>query len=675
MTRGNAGRRRIRARVHASPGAVKPTEPFSYSGTKSRLSWAFGIRRRPLRRGWRPHPSARCSIDLRPSPDRESSAGRELPAPLSERATGLRPPLNAGPGGSATAEAGAGLEPPPPSERRLSFTRANVDEGLLPEREFLRGLARRDGAIVLERLHEGPFDPVPTSLPLPYLEEFLIVPLEMNDERVRIATALDLDLATEDEIAAAFERKVERVYAPKVEILDALRRFYGAAGDELDVVVQGGFDADGLGEEETDPANLEDLANQAPVIRLVNFLILEAARRRASDIHFEALENSLKVRYRIDGRLQEVTTPPKKLQAAITSRIKIMAELNIAERRLPQDGRIRLKVGERDLDLRISTIPTMHGESVVMRLLDKGGTRLDLKELGMDAATVERFARLIGAPHGVLLVTGPTGSGKTTTLYAALERLNAQENKIITVEDPVEYQLAGINQVPVKSKIGMTFARALRHILRQDPDIIMVGEMRDFETAEIAIQAALTGHLVFSTLHTNDAPSAVTRLVEMGIEDYLVASAVNGILAQRLVRTLCQRCAIEQPADPAELEQLLGEGGRPLPAEGFQTAAAAAGRQSSTPAATLRVAPPRVKRAAGCPACDGTGYRGRSGIYELLVLDDELRSRIPERSAPALRELARGKGMITLREDGWRKVVRGVTSMEEVVRVTREEEV
>jgi general secretion pathway protein E len=535
-----------------------------------------------------------------------------------------------------------------------------VDEGLIPEREFLRTLARRDNPTVLERIAESLVEPVPTSLPLPYLEEFLIVPLEIDERSVRIATALDLDLATEDEIATAFERKVRRVYAPKAEIQDALRRFYGAAGDEMDVVVQGGFDADGFAEEDTDPANLEDLANQAPVIRLVNFLILEAARRRASDIHFEALENSLKVRYRIDGRLQEVTTPPKKLQAAITSRIKIMAELNIAERRLPQDGRIRLRVADKDLDLRISTIPTLHGESVVMRLLDKGGARLDLEELGMDVETIDRFVKLIAAPHGVLLVTGPTGSGKTTTLYAALERLNAQENKIITVEDPVEYQLAGINQVPVKTKIGMTFARALRHILRQDPDIIMVGEMRDFETAEIAIQAALTGHLVFSTLHTNDAPTAVTRLIEMGIEDYLVASSVNGIMAQRLVRTLCQRCAVEEPADFNELAQILGEGER----------GRAEQLRSEAGSPTIF-----VKRPVGCPACEGTGYHGRSGIYELLVLDDELRPRIAERSAATLRELGRARGMITLREDGLRKVARGLTSVQEVLRVTREDEV
>ncbi len=583
-------------------------------------------------------------------PDRQPQGaaapdGAPLPGPLPDRPTGPEPFPTAKPGGRA--------------EGRLSFTRANVDEGLIPEREFLRALARRDNTTVLERIADSLVEPVPTSLPLPYLEEFLIVPLEIDDRTVKIATALDVDLATEDEIAAAFERKVRRVYAPKTEIQDALRRFYGA-GDEMDVVVQGGFDADGFADEDTDPANLEDLANQAPVIRLVNFLILEAARRRASDIHFEALENSLKVRYRIDGRLQEVTTPPKKLQAAITSRIKIMAELNIAERRLPQDGRIRLRVADKDLDLRISTIPTLHGESVVMRLLDKGGARLDLEELGMDVETIDRFVKLIAAPHGVLLVTGPTGSGKTTTLYAALERLNAQENKIITVEDPVEYQLAGINQVPVKTKIGMTFARALRHILRQDPDIIMVGEMRDFETAEIAIQAALTGHLVFSTLHTNDAPTAVTRLIEMGIEDYLVASAVNGILAQRLVRTLCQRCAVEEAADPAELAQLLGDRER-----------GRAERLRNEPGVPTIF----VKRPVGCPTCEGTGYHGRSGIYELLVLDDELRPRIPERSATTLRELARARGMVTLREDGLRKVARGLTSVQEVLRVTREDEV
>ncbi|HEY7530759.1 MAG TPA: ATPase, T2SS/T4P/T4SS family [Gemmatimonadota bacterium] len=553
--------------------------------------------------------------------------------------------------------------------RRLALTRAHVEEGLVAERDFLRALAERDGTVVLDRIPEEIVEPVPTSLPLAYLEEFLVVPLEVDERTVRIATALDLDLATEDEIGAAFERRARRVYAPRSEVLDALRRFYGAAGDELDVVVQGGYDLEGDGGDEADAASLEDLANQAPVIRLVNFLILEAARRRASDIHFEALESSLKVRYRIDGRLQEVTTPPKKLQAAITSRIKIMAEMNIAERRLPQDGRVRMKVADRDLDLRISTIPTLHGESVVIRLLDKGGARLDLEDLGMDGETLARFERLIGAPHGVLLVTGPTGSGKTTTLYAALERLNAQEHKILTVEDPVEYQLAGVNQVPVKPKIGMTFARALRHILRQDPDIVMVGEMRDFETAEIAIQAALTGHLVFSTLHTNDAPTAVTRLVEMGIEDYLVASAVNGILAQRLVRTLCSACAVADDSDPAEAVRLLGESGR--------GAAGLRGGAPGSDAAPRRGASARgvrLLRPVGCPACDGSGYRGRTGIYELLVIDDDVRARIPERSSAALRELARARGMVTLREDGWRKAARGITSVSEVLRVTREEE-
>ena len=590
------------------------------------------------------------------TPQTRHAAATAAEAPPSSAAPPASSAATPGPPASTAPSAGGGAPPaggaaPSSGPRRLALTRAHVEEGLVSERDFLRALAERDGTALLDRIPEEIVEPVPTSLPLAYLEEFLVVPLDVDERTVRIATALDLDLATEDEVGAAFERRVRRVYAPRAEVLDALRRFYGAAGDELDVVVQGGFDVEGGAEDDADPASLEDLANQAPVIRLVNFLILEAARRRASDIHFEALESSLKVRYRIDGRLQEVTTPPKKLQAAITSRIKIMAEMNIAERRLPQDGRVRMKVADRDLDLRISTIPTLHGESVVLRLLDKGGARLDLEELGMDGETLSRFARLIGAPHGVLLVTGPTGSGKTTTLYAALERLNAQEHKILTVEDPVEYQLAGVNQVPVKPKIGMTFARALRHILRQDPDIVMVGEMRDFETAEIAIQAALTGHLVFSTLHTNDAPTAVTRLVEMGIEDYLVASAVNGILAQRLVRTLCAACAVEDDADPAEAVRLLGDAAL-VPSD-----------------RTIR-----LRRAVGCPACDGSGYRGRTGIYELLVVDDEIRARIPERSSAVLRELARAQGMVTLREDGWRKAARGITSVSEVLRVTREEE-
>jgi len=409
----------------------------------------------------------------------------------------------------------------------------------------------------------------------------------------------------------------------------------------------GSAGAEGDGGQEEDVNHLRDMAFEAPVVRLVNLLIEEALVADASDIHIEPFEDTLRVRYRIDGLLYDQEAPPRRLQAALTSRIKIMAEMNIAERRLPQDGRIRVTAsGGRRVDIRVSTVPTIHGESIVMRLLDRSSVFLPFDRLGFSSGTARAFNTLIRRPHGILLVTGPTGSGKTTTLYAALDKINRPDLKIITVEDPVEYQLKGVNQIPVKPKIGLSFAAGLRHIVRQDPDVIMVGEIRDLETAEIAIQAALTGHLVFSTLHTNDAPSAVTRLQDMGCEPYLLSSVLNGVLAQRLVRRICQACRAPHHPDPAELLAI----------------------------GVADVTGAELFRGKGCDDCRGTGYRGRSGIYELFGITEEVRSLIVRKaSAGEIRRHAVENGMVTLREDGWARVCAGLTTVEEILRVTQEE--
>src|SRR5213594_3025594 len=387
------------------------------------------------------------------------------------------------------------------------------------------------------------------------------------------------------------------------------------------------------------------MASEVPVIRLVNQMLVRALESRASDVHIEPFENQLKVRYRIDGILHEIDSPPRQLKAAIISRLKILAQLNIAERRLPQDGRIKTRLGGKDVDLRIATVPTLYGESVVIRLLERGQIFTLLDTMGFPAAPLARFNEMILTPHGMMLVTGPTGSGKTTTLYGALQKINDPGKKIITIEDPVEYQLSGVNQIQVKPQIGLTFANGLRSIVRQDPDVIMVGEIRDFETAEIAIQAALTGHLVFSTLHTNDASGAVSRLLEMGVEDYLLASSLLGVLAQRLVRRVCMKCR-----RPAEM-------------------AVEAMRELSNGDAAVQ-----VYEGAGCEECAHTGYRGRSGIFEFLLVNDAIRQLILKRSsADAIKDAAVGLGMRTLRDDGWAKVRGGSTTVAEVVRVTQEE--
>ena len=384
------------------------------------------------------------------------------------------------------------------------------------------------------------------------------------------------------------------------------------------------------------------LANEAPVVKLVNLLLLEALDARASDVHLEGYPAGLKVRYRVDGVLQEAVAPPKRLAAAVVSRLKIMAELDIAERRVPQDGRIRLRMHDRQVDVRVSTLPTLHGESVVLRLLDKEAGRFDLPDLGMAEDTLSLFDAIISKPHGIVLSTGPTGSGKTTTLYAAVDRIRTGREKIITVEDPVEYELPGVPQVPVNEKVGLTFANALRALLRQDPDVMLVGEIRDQETADIATHAALTGHLVLSTLHTNDAATALTRLVDLGIEPYLVASTVEAVLAQRLVRRICEACKEPVELGPEQRRALRG-------------AADNLGR---------------VWAGKGCSECRGTGYRGRTGIYELLVMDEALRAAVQENaSANRLEKLGMDQGMRVLRDDGLRLIREGRTTVAEVLRV------
>ncbi len=484
-----------------------------------------------------------------------------------------------------------------------------------------------------------------------YMEEYRFVPLKMKDGVLRVAFADPHDLYTIDDLKSLLHLEIEPVTGSADEILEAIRKYYGEGVDTIDKMVKDMSEEDlALVEQRGNGIqDLRDLASQAPVIKLVNLIIMEALKKRASDIHLEAMEDQLRVRYRIDGILHDISSPAKRFQAAIISRLKIMAELNIAERRLAQDGRIRMKIKDKDIDFRVSTVPTLHGESVVLRILDKSSILMNLEDLGFSPSMYRAFSRLILRPHGIILVTGPTGSGKTTTLYAVLDKINSPEKKIITLEDPVEYQLTGINQIPIKPKIGFTFATGLRSIVRQDPDIIMIGEMRDLETAEIAIHSSLTGHLVFSTIHTNDAPGGITRMVDMGVEGYLVATAVEGIMAQRLVRRICPLCKEEMKPDTTTLEELNLDGN--------------SGRSVI------------LYHGRGCDECNFTGYKGRIGIFELLVMNDDLRRMILEgRSQTDIKDQAVKNGMTTLRRDGWDKVLAGETTPEEVLRVTQEEE-
>ncbi len=527
---------------------------------------------------------------------------------------------------------------------------ALLKSGKITEMDVTKALASQFGMDTINLSEYRVPDEVLSLVPARIARRYKIIPVYKHDNTLTVAIHDPLDVDTVDSLRYILKINVEPIVASKADIEASLARYYGKESDTMENMLQDITEgevtvpapAKGPGEMKLPEAE-ED--SEAPIIKLVGLIINEAYRNRASDIHIEPLEKRLRVRYRIDGVLHEVESPPKKLQASIIARLKIMANMSIAEKRVPQDGRIQIPVMGKTLDLRVSSLPTNHGESIVMRILDKSSLMLGLGDLGFYTDQQEIMNKLINAPDGVFLVTGPTGSGKTTTLYACLNTINRPDRKIITVEDPVEYQLAGINQVQVNPEINLTFAAALRSILRQAPNIIMIGEIRDLETANIAIQASLTGHLVFSTLHTNDAPSAVTRLTDMGVKPFLVASAVRAIMAQRLVRRVCKKCA--EPYTPTDYEMKV-----------------------------LKLDPNELKKTTllkgrGCPDCAKTGYRGRCGIYEIFQIDEEVRGLIYERvPANVLRARARELGMRTLREDGVRKIMSGVTTPEEVISIT-----
>ncbi len=486
-------------------------------------------------------------------------------------------------------------------------------------------------------------------IPENFARKNLLLPLFKIGNVLTVAMVDPMNIFAIDEVRLMTHCEVEPVVVAEKELLKVFDQYYGAKGTMEDIVKS--IDKDKLNlKEGVEPElkTLEGLVEEAPVVKLVNLVIMEAIRAGASDIHIEPDEHVLRTRYRVDGVLHEVVSPPKNLQPAVISRIKILSGMDIAERRVPQDGRFQLKIENRQIDCRVSTIPTVYGENVVMRLLDLASVLLGLEELGMAPEILAHYEKLIHKPYGIILVTGPTGSGKTTTLYSSLSVINSPEKNIITIEDPIEYRMEFVRQMQINSKAGLTFANGLRSILRQDPDIIMVGEVRDLDTAEIAIQAALTGHLVFSTLHTNDAPGAVTRLVDMGVEPFLVASSVTGILAQRLVRTICKDCKETYTSSDKVLQEL-----------------------GLTDAKGIK-----FYRGKGCDECMNTGYKGRLGIFELVLPNDEIRAlAVAKASSNEIRKAAIKNGMKTMQEDGIEKVKAGITTLEEVLRVTQEEEV
>jgi len=534
----------------------------------------------------------------------------------------------------------------PSGREREALHRLAIQLGLVSEEDFLALVAEE---LNLKQVSELPEDydvsPFADISPL-FLEEHRCFPLG-GDEALAVVVNDPYDHLVLETFRQLFPgRRIELVLAREEKIVAWIKAWFfseeGAVeGSEADDLVDIGAVV-GLGD---DADHLRDLASEAPIIKLVNQFLTKAVEEGASDIHIEPLAENLQVRFRVDGVLREHATPPKHIQSSIISRVKIMARMDIAERRLPQDGRIRIKIAGKDIDLRVSCLPTVYGESVVMRILDRSNISFSLGSLGFPELEKSAFEEMIRLPYGIILVTGPTGSGKTTTLYAALNTINAIDKKIITIEDPVEYELDGINQVQVNSKAGLGFASGLRSIVRQDPDVILIGEIRDRETADIAIQSALTGHLVFSTLHTNDAAGAVTRLVEIGVEDYLLSSSLVAIMAQRLVRVLCPACKEAFVPDAAVLQRL------------------------NLPFAVTESEP--VYRSKGCKECSFSGFRGRVGIFELLPVTDAVRSLILDsQSSLVLREHAVKNGMTLLREDGWAKVKAGITSLEEVVRVS-----
>ena len=523
---------------------------------------------------------------------------------------------------------------------------------ILREEQVLEALAQQFDMTWIPHLDSTHVDhEVIKKVPIAFCRRYRVLPMRDENGAILTASSDPLETVAMDDLRLLLGKPIVPVLTSTVALLARLNRAYDdianpAGAEEVMEDIAANESLDQLAHELDEPQDLLDATDEAPIIRLVNSVLFQAVRQRASDIHFESFERGLVVRYRIDGVLYPVLTPPKHLQASIIARLKIMAGLNIAEKRLPQDGRFAIRTAGKDVDLRVSVLPTSHGERVVLRLLEKENRLLNLSEMGFSKERLAVIHQLIQLAHGIILVTGPTGSGKTTTLYAALTHINSPDKNIITVEDPVEYQLLGVGQMQVNPKINLTFAAGLRSILRQDPDVIMIGEIRDRETAEIAIHASLTGHLVFSTLHTNDAASAATRLIDMGIEPFLVASSVVAVLAQRLLRRICPDCKRPYRASEEELSRL------DLP-----------------PGSTVT-----LYRGAGCAACSQTGYRGRTGIFELMVLDDDIRRLIGGKAdSTAIKQTAIAKGMVTLKQEGAERVIQGHTTLEEVMRITQQE--
>jgi len=537
------------------------------------------------------------------------------------------------------------------SERGIALKDALVLTGAISDHDMVSALSRQWDIPSVQTISALEVDPsVLDKLPVSYLRKYAMVPVKMLQDTMIVAVHDPVEQEAFFDISRIMHLKdIKRVLAPKQEILSAINRLIEMKDDSAKDIM------DDIEEEEDeilkDLESIQDITameTEAPIIRLVNRLMVQAFRERASDIHVEPYPNDMKIRFRVDGILHDVLSLPKRLHPAVVSRIKVMATLNIAEKRLPQDGRIGIKLGDHSIDLRISTVPTVNGERVVMRILDKSSVLLGLEELGYYPDDLAIIAHLIKQEHGIILVTGPTGSGKTTSLYSMLNKINSPDKNILTIEDPIEYQLKGIGQIPVNVKVGLTFASGLRSIVRQDPDVILVGEIRDLETAEIAIQAALTGHLVFSTLHTNDSASAITRLIDMGIEPFLVTSSVNAIVAQRLARKICPVCK-QQYFPESETLLEIGLSKEMLGKEGF------------------------LWRGAGCKDCLGTGYKGRTGIYEILMISDSIKTTILKSSdSNIIKKQGVAEGLHTLREDGARKVEDGITTIEEVLRVTQQ---
>ncbi len=531
-----------------------------------------------------------------------------------------------------------------------SVTQILQDFGILDMDAILQVMANQLSTEVISLKNKDFTPELLGTIPANTAKLYQCIPVEDDGSTLRVAFAEPLDPGRVDEITFVAKRDVQVVVANPTEIHEAIEKYYGTEGTDVsDLLKQLGADEDIAREaealEEADAAAVAGLANEAPIVKFVNLVLMQAVQDRASDIHFEPFEDEFRIRYRVDGALYEMAPPPKHLALPVVSRIKVMANLNISERRLPQDGRVNMNLGNRTIDLRVSTLPTQFGESVVLRVLDRASVNLELETLGFPKYVNEFVLDAIQRPNGIMIVTGPTGCGKTTTLYSALRRVNTIDSKLLTAEDPVEYDIEGIMQVAINDTVGLTFQKALRSFLRQDPDIIMVGEVRDLETAQIAIQASLTGHLVLSTLHTNDAPGAVTRLVDMGTEPFLISSTLMGVLAQRLVRTICKNC--RTPFEPTENQlSLLNLSPHDLGDKVFYY-----GR--------------------GCSTCNDTGYKGRRGIFELLVVNDTMRMMINERAPTVvLRQKAVELGMVTLREDGLRSIFEGATTIEEVVKYT-----